>query len=84
MLKKTELRDATIAWIRSMPKGWKFTYANAFEHLKQNFAKECAERVELQQGRPAFERDAAFAIWDARLKHRLIRLTGVRGERERV
>ena len=84
MLKKTELRDATLEWIRALPTGRKFKYAEAFEYLKENFAEECAERSELQQGRPAFERDAAFAIWDARLKHRLIRLTGVRGERQRA
>jgi hypothetical protein len=84
MLKRTELRDATLDWIRALPKRRKFTYADAFEHLKHNFPQECAQRSELQQGRPALERDAAFAIWDVRLKHRLIRLTGVRGERQRV
>ncbi len=84
MLKRTELRDATIEWIRGLPTGRKFTYADAYKYVEQNFPEECEQRSELQRGRPAFKRDAGFAIWDARLKHRLIRHTGVRGERQRV
>lgn len=84
MLKRTELRDATLDWVRQLPSGRKFTYGDAFEFLKQNFPRECGQRSELQQGRPAFERDAGFAIWDARLRHRLICLTGIRGQRERL
>jgi hypothetical protein len=84
MQKKTELRDLTLAWIRKMPSGKKFTYQDAFDYLQRYFPRECALRSELQQRRPAFERDAGFAIWDARLKHNLIRLTGIRGERQRI
>jgi hypothetical protein len=84
MQKKTELRDLTLAWIQRMPRGKKFTYQDAFEYLQRYFPRERALRSELQQQRPPFERDAAFAIWDARLKHNLIRLTGIRGERQRI
>lgn len=84
MKRKTELRNLTLDWIRAMPSGEKFTYDDAFEYLKNRFPRHCAQRNEFQQGRPSYERDAGFAIWDARLRHSLIRLTGVRGERQRI
>jgi len=84
LLKKTELRDVVLDWIRRMPRGECFIYQNALKYLQNNFQHECTQRSELQQGVPAWQRDAGFAIWDARLRHKLVRLTGVRGQRQRT
>lgn len=66
-----------------MKSGTVFCYQDAYKFLEGNFPEECGQRG-YQQGLPAYQRDAGFAIWDARLRHGLVRHTGVRGQRQRV
>lgn len=84
MLKMTELREAVLSWIRSLPRGRKFTYQDAYRFLETNFPSECNERGNAKN-EPRCRHDARCAIWDAMpQKLGLVRHTGVRGQRQRV
>ena len=87
MRKKTMLRDATLEWIERLAKGVRFTYQDAYKYLEENFPSDCNQSGFQKRGNqrvPAYWRYAGFAIWDARLRHGLIKHTGIRGQRERI
>jgi len=84
MLKKTELREAALDWIRRLPHGRKLTYDDVYRFLEQNFPRECSERGDAPK-EPRYKHDARAAVWDAMpVKHGFVRHTGVRGERQRI
>lgn len=81
------LRNATLEWIEGLPKGFCFSYQDAYRNLETTFPTECKESGSQRRGQinvPAYWRCAGFAIWDARHKYGLIKHTGVRGQRIRI
>lgn len=84
MLKKTELREAVLDWVRHKPVGTKFRFSDAYKFLLDTFPTECSLRGDAPN-EPRFKHDARAAIcWDAEMTYRLVRQTGVPGERQRV
>jgi hypothetical protein len=84
MLKKTELREAVLNWIVRMPSGNKFRFSDAYKFLLDTFPTECSQRGDAIH-EPRYKHDARAAIcWDAELRDKLVRQTGIRGQRERV
>jgi hypothetical protein len=84
MLKKTELREAALSWIRHLSCGTKFTYSDVYKFLEDNFPNECSQRGDARS-EPRYKHDARCAVWDAMPpKHGLIRHTGIRGQRQRI
>jgi hypothetical protein len=84
MLKKTDLREAILDWIRRMPSGTKFTVSDAYNFLLKNFPRDCSLRGDAPN-EPRYKHDARAAIcWDAEMRDRVVRQTGVRGERQKV
>jgi hypothetical protein len=84
MLKKTELREAVLDWVRCMPSGRKFHFSDAYRFLLESFPTECSARGDAPN-EPRYRHDARAAIcWDAEMRDRLVRQTGIRGERQRI
>jgi len=84
MLKKTELREASLLWIKQLSAGKKFTYEDLYRFLESTFPAECSERGDAPN-EPRYRHDARAAVWDA-MPQKLgwIKHTGVRGQRQRV
>jgi hypothetical protein len=84
MLKKTELREAALSWIKQQPSGTKFTYSDLYNFLEDTFPTECSQRGNALN-EPRYKHDARCAVWDAMpIKYGLIRHTGIRGQRQRI
>ena len=84
MLKKAELREAALSWIKNLSSGTKFTYDDVYKFLETSFPDECTQRGDAKN-EPRYKHDARAAVWDAMpQKHGYIRHTGVRGQRQRV
>ena len=81
MLKQSELREAVLNWIKMLPVGTRFRYLDTYEYLEQHFPAEIAERGD-EVREPKYRHDARFGVWDAK-RIGLVKLTGVRGERQR-
>jgi hypothetical protein len=79
-------REAASNWIRQLPKGARFTYADLYEYLKTTFPSECAHRGTHRLGKePQYQVDARYAVWRAMEQNDgLLRHTGNKTERERI
>lgn len=83
MLKKTELRDAALRWIRGLPAGRVFTNQDVDKFLEKDFASECAARGDAVN-EPRYRNDARWAVQDAGKRERIIRPTSRVGEYRRL
>jgi hypothetical protein len=83
MLKKTELREAALDWIRQLPKGRTFTNQDLYRFLENNFGAECRTRGDAAK-EPRYKNDARWAVQDATKREKLAMPTGTRGQYKRT
>jgi hypothetical protein len=81
MLKKTELRESSLGWIRSLPRARVFDLSEIYRFLEYSFPDECNGRGDAKM-EPRCRNDARWAVFDAK-RERLIAPTGRRGEYRR-
>lgn len=83
MLKKTELREAALNWIRSLPHGREFDNQDLYTLLENNYPDECSHRGDAAN-EPRYKNDARWAVQDAKNNERIIGETGIRGRFRRL
>ncbi len=83
MLKKTELREAALNWIRALPSGRIFRNEELYRLLEQHFTEECATRGDAAR-EPRYKNDARWAVQDAKRKEKIVKETGRTGEFKRL
>jgi hypothetical protein len=82
MLKKTELHDAALRWIRGLPRGRLFTNEDLYRVLERDFGDECSPRGDAAT-EPRYKNDARWAVQDAKIE-KIVRPGSHRGEYRRV
>jgi hypothetical protein len=82
VLKNTELREAALSYIRSLPKGTIFENNDLYKFLQKHHADECRIRGDAAN-EERFRNDARWAVQDAK-REKLVTDTGNRGQHQRI
>jgi hypothetical protein len=82
MLKNTELREAALNYIRTLPVGRVFTNQDLYTVLEKDFPQECRTRGDAAH-EERYRNDARWAVQDAK-RARIAKDTGKTGEHQRI